>query len=92
MREKQIFRKSKYDHQQIDKGDGDACICVWIKTNGKYGHRNKSKQLNKYCSFIVLILLMFTLKELIHLFTSISSKRRNEWKPHNIGAAQDNNQ
>lgn len=67
-------------------------VYVWIKTNGKYGHRNKSKQLNKYCSFIVLILLMFTLKKLIHLFTSISSKRRNEWKPHNIGAAQDNNQ
>lgn len=67
-------------------------VYVWIKTNGKYGHRNKSKQLNKYCSFIVLILLMFTLKKLIHLFTSISSKRRNEWKPYNIGAAQDNNQ
>lgn len=67
-------------------------VYVWMKTNEKYGHRNKSKQLNKYCSFIVLILLMFTLKKLIHLFTSISSKRRNEWKPHNIGAAQDNNQ
>lgn len=67
-------------------------VYVWIKTNGKYGHRNKSKQLNKYCSFIVLILLMFTLKKLIHLFTSISSKRRNEWEPYNIGAAQDNNQ